>query len=125
MSDTDSTTERLADGEAVLRTFLIADVRGYTSFTQAHGDEMAAALAGRFADITREHVGANGGRVIELRGGEALAVFASARPTASSSTRPPAIPLVIPQNLDFLSSRVGNYQNNPGWGVLIDQLRVQ
>ena len=35
----------LADGEATgagLRTFLIADVRGYTRFTQEHGDEAAA-----------------------------------------------------------------------------------
>jgi class 3 adenylate cyclase len=28
-----------------VRTFLIADVRGYTSFTQAHGDEEAGELA--------------------------------------------------------------------------------
>ena len=34
---------------AVVRTFLIADVRGYTSFTQAHGDEEAGRLAARFA----------------------------------------------------------------------------
>ena len=36
-------------------------------------------LAGRFAGITREHVAAHGGEVIELRGDEALVVFASAR----------------------------------------------
>jgi peptide/nickel transport system substrate-binding protein len=36
----------------------------------------------------------------------------------------PAIPLFIPQNLDFLSSRVGNYQVNPALGVLFDQLWV-
>jgi peptide/nickel transport system substrate-binding protein len=36
----------------------------------------------------------------------------------------PVIPLVIPQNLDFVSIRVGNYQNNPAWGVLLDQLWV-
>ena len=60
-------------------TFLIADVRGYTSFTQAHGDEAAARLAGTFAEIAREGVEAHGGSVIELRGDEALAVFGSAR----------------------------------------------
>src|SRR5262245_9777846 len=58
-------------------TFLIADVRGYTSYTQAHGDEAAARLAAAFAEIAREGVEAHGGEVIELRGDEALAVFAS------------------------------------------------
>jgi class 3 adenylate cyclase len=32
-----------------LRTFLVADIRGYTSFTQRFGDERAGALAQRFA----------------------------------------------------------------------------
>lgn len=39
-----------------LLTFLIADVRGYTSFTQSRGDEAAARLAGAFAEIAREGV---------------------------------------------------------------------
>src|SRR5437879_5419433 len=33
----------------VVRTFLIVDVRGYTRFTHAHGDEAARDLAARFA----------------------------------------------------------------------------
>ena len=66
-------------GEEVLRTFLIADVRGYTRFTQTRGDEAAAELAGRFAQLTREVVTAGGGDLIELRGDEALAVFTSPR----------------------------------------------
>jgi class 3 adenylate cyclase len=36
-----------------IRAFLIADVRGYTHFTQEHGDEAAAKLASRFAEIVR------------------------------------------------------------------------
>jgi WD40 repeat protein/class 3 adenylate cyclase len=64
---------------AGILTFLIADVRGYTSFTQSRGDEAAARLAGTFAEIAREGVEAHGGSVIELRGDEALAVFVSAR----------------------------------------------
>src|SRR5215831_9209499 len=64
---------------AGILTFLIADVRGYTSFTQSRGDEAAAKLAGTFAEIAREGVEAHGGEVIELRGDEALAVFVSAR----------------------------------------------
>ncbi|MDT7582224.1 MAG: hypothetical protein QOK35_3504, partial [Pseudonocardiales bacterium] len=66
------------DPDSSLRLFLIADVRGYTSFTQAHGDAAAARLAMTFAEVAREAVAARGGRVVELRGDEALAVFASA-----------------------------------------------
>jgi ABC-type transport system substrate-binding protein/class 3 adenylate cyclase/streptogramin lyase len=62
-----------------IRTFLIADVRGYTLFTQARGDEAAAKLAAKFADIAREVIEARGGTLLELRGDEALCVFASAR----------------------------------------------
>jgi branched-chain amino acid transport system substrate-binding protein len=67
------------EAEAVVRTFLIADVRGYTSFTQVRGDEEAGKLAARFAELAREAVAATGGKVIELRGDEALCVFTSAR----------------------------------------------
>ena len=67
------------DTEALVRAFLIADVRGYTSFTQAHGDEAAGHLAATFASLAREAVAATGGEVIELRGDEALCVFPSAR----------------------------------------------
>jgi ABC-type transport system substrate-binding protein/class 3 adenylate cyclase/tRNA A-37 threonylcarbamoyl transferase component Bud32/streptogramin lyase len=62
-----------------LRTFLICDVRGYTRFTQQHGDEAAAELAATFAELVRVAVGEHEGRLIELRGDEALVVFESAR----------------------------------------------
>jgi YVTN family beta-propeller protein len=65
--------------DAHIRTFLIADVRGYTLFTQERGDEAAAKLAGKFADLAREGVKARGGTLLELRGDEALCVFASTR----------------------------------------------
>ena len=75
--------ERSADtaggGDVQVRTFLIADVRGYTLFTQERGDEAAAKLAARFADIAREIVEDRGGTLLELRGDEALCVFASSR----------------------------------------------
>jgi len=82
--------DRPADGPAGepagIRTFLIADVRGYTLFTQERGDEAAAKLAARFAGIAREAVEEHGGSVIELRGDEALAVFASARHAILAAT---------------------------------------
>jgi class 3 adenylate cyclase/tetratricopeptide (TPR) repeat protein len=62
-----------------IRGFLIADIRGYTRYTVERGDEAAAQLAVRFATIVREIVEAHQGEVVELRGDEALAVFASAR----------------------------------------------
>jgi class 3 adenylate cyclase/ABC-type transport system substrate-binding protein len=66
-------------GSTEIRTFLIADVRGYTLFTQERGDEAAGKLAKRFAEVAREGVEARGGTVLELRGDEALVVFGSAR----------------------------------------------
>jgi YVTN family beta-propeller protein len=63
----------------VVLTFLIADVRGYTRFTQDRGDEEAGRLAALFAELARETVLALDGELIELRGDEALCVFGSAR----------------------------------------------
>ena len=69
----------MADEAAGIKTFLIADVRGYTTFTQDRGDEAAARLAEKFAQLARTKVETCNGSVIELRGDEALAVFDSAR----------------------------------------------
>ena len=64
---------------ALVRTFLIADIRGYTRFTERHGDEASARLAATFRDIVGDGVQVRGGTLIEMRGDEALAVFDSAR----------------------------------------------
>jgi class 3 adenylate cyclase len=69
----------MSDDQTALRTFLIADIRGYSRYTEEYGDEAAAALAAEFADLVADGVDAHGGRVVELRGDEALAVFTSAR----------------------------------------------
>jgi WD40 repeat protein/DNA-binding SARP family transcriptional activator len=58
---------------------MIADIRGYTLFTQERGDEAAAELAERFEEIARQHIEGRGGSLIEVRGDEALAVFGSSR----------------------------------------------
>jgi class 3 adenylate cyclase len=63
----------------LVRTFLIADIRGYTRFTERHGDEASARLAATFRDIVSDGVQVRGGTLIEIRGDEALAVFDSAR----------------------------------------------
>ena len=66
------------EGSAI-QTFLIADIRGYTRFTEEYGDEAAARLAAKFKDIIQEIVDTRTGRVVEIRGDEALTVFDSAR----------------------------------------------
>ncbi|HWE60958.1 MAG TPA: tetratricopeptide repeat protein, partial [Chloroflexota bacterium] len=65
---------------------LVADVRGYTAFTHAHGDAAGAALATRFAALAGEAVAAEGGRLVEVRGDEVLAVFTSARAALRAAT---------------------------------------
>ena len=66
-------------GASALRTFMIADIRGYSRYTEEYGDEAAADFAAEFADLVAEGVEAHGGRLVELRGDEALAVFTSSR----------------------------------------------
>lgn len=69
----------MSDDQTALRTFLIADIRGYSRYTEEYGDEAAAHLAAEFAELVVDGVEAHGGRLVELRGDEALAVFTSAR----------------------------------------------
>jgi DNA-binding beta-propeller fold protein YncE/class 3 adenylate cyclase len=72
--------EQIATAPAAdVRTFLIADVRGYTRFTVEHGDEAAARLTRVFARLAGEASSTHGGQVIETRGDEVLAVFTSSR----------------------------------------------
>jgi class 3 adenylate cyclase len=47
-----------------IKIFLIADVRGYTMFTEEHGDEAAARLAGAFAQVVRDGVSGHGGTLV-------------------------------------------------------------
>jgi YVTN family beta-propeller protein len=94
-----------------IRTFLIADIRGYTLFTQERGDEAAAKLTARFARVVGEVIERRGGSLIELRGDEALSVFDSARQAIRASAElqqrfveeteaDPALPLTVGVGLD-------------------------
>jgi peptide/nickel transport system substrate-binding protein len=96
---------------AGIRTFLFADMRGYTRFTQQHGDAAASALAGRFADLAGEVVPHFEGELLELRGDEALCVFRSARQALQAAVElqrrlrtvaddQPALPLGVGMGLD-------------------------
>ena len=97
--------------ETHVRSFLIADVRGYTRFTHDHGDEAGARVAALFAQLAREAVVSCGGEVVELRGDEALCVFTSARRAVQAAVEMqrtfrrreddrPAFPLAIGIGLD-------------------------
>lgn len=66
-----------AESAVAERTFLIADIRGYTRFTREQGDAEAARLAKAFADLAEDAVEGRDGRVVELRGDEVMAVFVS------------------------------------------------
>jgi class 3 adenylate cyclase len=69
----------VTNGQTGTHTFLIADIRGYSRYTEQYGDEAAARLAARFAELVDDGVEAHDGQVVEVRGDEALVVFASAR----------------------------------------------
>jgi WD40 repeat protein/class 3 adenylate cyclase len=107
----DLPTEATDRGHSGVRTFLIADIRGYTLYTQDYGDEAAARLATRFAELAREGVDAGGGSLIELRGDEALAVFESPRQALRAAVQlqvrfvdatvmDPALPLAVGIGVD-------------------------
>ena len=96
---------------AAIRTFMIADVRGYTRFTAQQGDEAASRLATKFAEVATECVESWGGELVELRGDEALAVFDSARQALRAAVElqsafldetesEPDLPLVVGIGLD-------------------------
>ena len=68
-----------------VRTFVIADIRGYSRYTEECGDEAAAALSKRFAAIVDDDVEAHDGQLVETRGDEALIVFSSARQAIRAS----------------------------------------
>lgn len=96
---------------AAILVFLIADIRGYTRFTQEHGDAAAARLTNRFSELAHAIADQYDGRVVEVRGDEVLAVFASARQglhaahmlqarCAEEASTHPDLPLMIGIGLD-------------------------
>ncbi|HEY3944291.1 MAG TPA: ABC transporter substrate-binding protein [Solirubrobacteraceae bacterium] len=66
-------------GTTGFRAFVLSDIRGYSSFAAARGDEAAAALTGRFIAIAERVLGGFGGESIGNRGDEVLFAFESPR----------------------------------------------
>jgi class 3 adenylate cyclase len=105
-----------AEPTADIHIFLFAEVRDYTHFSQERGDEEATRLVERFATLTRQVVERRAGKVIELRGDEALAVFSSARHALRAAVelqdhyidetqRDPSLPLPVGVGLDAGEAR--------------------
>ena len=69
----------MTTGQPAVQTFLIADIRGYSRYTDEFGAEAAAGLTAQFVGLVTDDVETHGGTVVEIRGDEALAVFGSAR----------------------------------------------
>jgi class 3 adenylate cyclase len=72
-------SDKVFGDRAEIKTFLIADIRGHTAFTQEQGDVAAGRLAAEFAATTREVAEGRSGLLVELMGDVALVVFDSAR----------------------------------------------
>jgi len=99
-------------GTHAFRVFLIADVRGYSSFADQRGDEAAASLAQRFLDVATEVITENHGEITGTRGDEVVAAFESPRSAIRASLalqrrffaeteRVPELPLPVGIGLDM------------------------
>src|SRR5262249_48460283 len=59
------------------RTFLFADLRGYTAYVEQHGDVAAAALLARYREIVRAAIAENSGVEVKTEGDSFYLVFDS------------------------------------------------
>jgi len=75
--DVDSHPENV--GGTAIRTFLFADIRGYTRFILERGDAAGVQLVEKFMTSARAVLTARHGQVIGLAGDEIVAMFGSAR----------------------------------------------
>ncbi|HET6790575.1 MAG TPA: extracellular solute-binding protein [Actinomycetota bacterium] len=91
----------------MIRTFLIADLRGYTSFSDARGDQAAADVSERFVAIATECVQGRSGTVVEVRGDEVLAVFESAREALRAAVELQERAAIEPAEREMLGLGIG------------------
>ena len=68
-----------ADALSGTLTFLFADLRGYTTYVEAHGDRAAAALIADYRRLVRTRVAASAGGEIKTEGDSFYVVFSTAR----------------------------------------------
>jgi class 3 adenylate cyclase/Tol biopolymer transport system component len=95
-----------AGGRHLTRGFLFSDLRGYTAFTEAHGDEAAATLLDAYRRLVRDVVRRSGGAEIKTEGDSFYVVFPSASDAvrcglaivaaaASARTKSPGQPIAV------------------------------
>jgi class 3 adenylate cyclase/sugar lactone lactonase YvrE len=68
-----------ADALSGTLTFLFADLRGYTTYVETHGDRAAAALIADYRRLVRTQVAASSGGEIKTEGDSFYVVFSTAR----------------------------------------------
>jgi class 3 adenylate cyclase/Tol biopolymer transport system component len=78
MPDDDPLRPASATGEPRTRGYLFCDLRGYTAFIEAHGDQAGAALLERYRSIVRAAVARSAGAEIRTEGDSFYVVFPSA-----------------------------------------------
>lgn len=94
-------------------TFCFIDLEGFTAHTEAHGDEKAADLAMRFAELTRSSLGA-GDRLVKTIGDAVLVTSPSAASAIAMIERLLTCAATEP---DFPALRAGLHH---GWAVQRD-----
>jgi class 3 adenylate cyclase len=60
------------------KSFLFADLRGYTSFTERHGDAAASEIVTEYRRLARAEIARTGGREMQIEGDGIFVVFDSA-----------------------------------------------
>ena len=77
--DSDTVTEAVRpDSGAITRGFLFADLRGYTAYVEAHGDDAASELLDVYRRLVRDTVARHQGAEIRTEGDSFYVVFPSA-----------------------------------------------
>lgn len=71
--------QTVRDVRSDTKTFLFADLRGYTSFTEQHGDEAAGEIIREYQQLMRAEIARAGGDEIKTEGDSFFVAFDSAR----------------------------------------------
>jgi hypothetical protein len=127
-----------------IRRYQSSDQPAVSRLHRAGLQQMAADLGAGPWDADLDDIEAaylDGGEfLVGVRGDEVVAMGALRRVTEATAdvkrlrvreelqgrgVQAPVVPLFTLKNVDIVSQRVGNYQYNPQWHVLVDQLWVR
>ena len=71
---------------SALAAFMFADIRGFTGFTKANGDEAAYELVQQFQRLTRQHYQASAGKEVNTAGDNVLVIFTTTRQAVQAAS---------------------------------------